>query len=327
MIEVRRVRISWFSQHLQWVIAVLIFLLLPWLIPLSFVHLLSEVFIYAIFATALNLVLGYGGMISFGHACFFGIGAYTVALILTKTTVPMPLALLAAPIFSAIAAFIIGFFAVKAVRLYFALLTLAFSQLVWVIIFKWYDFTRGDDGIIGVIPPGFISSETNWYYFCFLLMALSLIILWRIVNSPFGKVLQAIRDNVERTEFTGVNVFRHRLIAFIISAFFSGLAGGLICLHIRGAFPSFVDWPQSGNVLLMCLLGGMHTFLGPAVGAALIVFLDKITSIFTIYWPLIMGIILVLCVLFFRSGVLGTIQEWQLQTRGTNPRWKNASSD
>jgi branched-chain amino acid transport system permease protein len=192
---------------------------------------------------------------------------------------------------------------------YFAILTLAFGQLIWAIIFKWRSLTGGEDGIIGIPVPAMLSQEVNLYFFILLICVFCVAVLYWIINTPFGRILSAIRENPERTECVGINVDRSRLIAFVVSTFFAGLAGGLYCLLAGGAFPDLVSWGKSGEVLLACVLGGMFTFLGPALGAVGMILLESVvTSFFTERWPLILGAMFILVALGLPQGILGTTQ-------------------
>jgi branched-chain amino acid transport system permease protein len=269
-----------------------------------------EILVLSLFAVSLNLVMGYGGMISFGHAGFYGVGLYLTAGLLKNTTLALPFILLLASTAGAFCGVIVGFLSVRLRAFYFAILTLAFGQLIWAIIFKWYSVTGGEDGIIGIPIPPFLSQEIRLYFFLLIVCAACIGLIYWVVNTPFGKVLSSIRENSERTESVGVNVDWHRLIAFVISTFFSALAGGLYCLLSRSAFPDLVEWGKSGEVLLSCVLGGMYSFVGPILGSAMMIFLHSVvTSFFTERWPLILGGIFVFVSLAVPRGVLGTVQE------------------
>lgn len=281
-------------------------------------YLAIKIMVWALFATSFNLVLGYGGMMSFGHAAFFGTGAYTCALLLVKADCPMVLAFLAAPLAAAMAGLIIGFFSVK-IRgvFYFATITLSFAQLAFIIAFKWRSFTYGDDGIQGIPVPHMISTDITYirYYFFALLVTLACYYaLWKIVRSPFGMMLKSLKENPERAEFIGIKLERYRLIAFVISAFFSGVAGVLYAFMETAIAPDIFFWSMSGEVILMGLLGGMSLFLGPTVGAAIMVLLNTYITAYTEYWGLVLGIVLILIVLFFPKGVGGLVVE-QAQRR------------
>jgi branched-chain amino acid transport system permease protein len=277
------------------------------------VFIATEILIMGLFAVAFNLMLGYTGMVSFGHAAYFGIGGYATGLVLKKAGLSFALGLLAAPALGAFAALIIGYFCIRLTAIYFSMLTLAFAQIVWVISFKWYDFTGGDNGLIRIPFPEFVASYSAFYYFTLTLVAISLAILYRITISPFGQVLQAIRENPERAEFIGVNVKAYELLAFVISGLFSGLAGGLFTILQRGVYPDFIFWTKSAEVILMAILGGIYTFFGPLLGSAILIYLDKLISEYTEYWSVVLGTIFLLLLFFFPGGIMGFFQG-KLQT-------------
>jgi len=189
------------------------------------------------------------------------------------------------------------------------MLQLALGSLIWAIVFRWYSFTGGDNGIHGIPLPSIISSTSGAYYFTLIITAICLIFMYLIVNSPFGSVFQAIRDNPERSEAIGVNVKRHQLIGLMIAGFFAGVAGILFVTVEGSVFPDMMFWTFSLEILIMCLLGGWFTFLGPMLGAAIIVSLRTFVGIYTEYWTLILGIVLMLLIFFLPEGVLGYFVE------------------
>lgn len=293
-----------------WQIAILVVLLiLPPFIPRFYVYVLNLVFVTALLAMSLNLVLGYGGMLQLHHCVFYGVGAYTAALMFTKTPLPMWMGFMAGPLMAAAVGLLIGWFCVRLRGIYFGMLTIALGMLVWAIIYRWYDFTGGDDGIHGIPLPALLSSINGSYYFALIITAICLIVLYLIVKSPFGSILQAIRDNPERSEAVGINTGRHRLAAFVIASFFGGIAGVLFVTLERSISPSLLFWDVSAEVLIMCILGGMFTFSGPVLGATMVVLLRIFVGIYTEYWTLILGIILLLLVIFLPEGVMGYFQE------------------
>jgi branched-chain amino acid transport system permease protein len=301
------------------VLAALPFVLEKGLSP-YYLYLAIKINVWALFAVSFNLVLGYAGMMSFGHAAFYGAGAYTCALILAKTSCPMPLAFVAAPVLAACVGLIIGYFSVKIKGIfYFAVLTLSFAQLLYIVVYKWRSFTHGDDGIQGIPVPSWISTDVtfvSYYFFTLIISLVCVYILWRIVESPFGLMLRTLRENPQRSTFIGMNVQRYRLVAFVISAFFSGVAGALFALLETSVSPDLLFWSNSGEVILMGLLGGMHIFLGPALGAAIMVLLNSFITLYTGYWQFFLGITLISIVLFFPEGVAGLIHERYAARRG-----------
>jgi branched-chain amino acid transport system permease protein len=281
---------------------------LPGLIPINWVHLVIEILIMALFASSLNLLLGYGGEVVFGQAAFYGAGAYACALIILKTSLPFPIAFIAAPFVAGLLGIIFGWFCVRLTRIYFSMLSFAFGELIFAIIFKWYSFTGGDDGLIDIPIPSMLRSVYHYYYFVLILFIICMTVLWLIVNAPFGKTLQAIRENPERVEFIGVNVRYYKLIAFTIGAVFSGLGGALFCCFNQSAFPVYASSVKGLEAVMMCILGGMYTFLGPTVGAGVVIGMEKIILARTEYWPIWMGGALLGCVLFLRGGIVGFLQ-------------------
>ena len=287
-----------------------------------YTFLANDVVIWALFATSLNLLVGYTGLVSFGHAAYFGIGAYTTGLLMKKLAVPFLLAFPAAGLFAAACAALFGFFCVRLTKIYFAMLTLAFAQIVWAICFKWNEVTGGEQGMPEIPYPDFGWLEgagsavpliggwrtSEYFYFTTLvLVGLSMWALRRIVGSPFGRMLETIRENPERAEFIGVNVRRYELAAFVLAGGFAGLAGGLFGIFNRGVFPDFAFWTKSSEVLIMTLLGGMGTFYGPALGAAVLLWLNQQIVSYTEYWPFILGTILVVLLFLFPGGIAGAL--------------------
>jgi branched-chain amino acid transport system permease protein len=293
-----------------WLAIALIFLFaLPSFFSLGHTSLVVEMLILAVAACGLNLIMGYAGMVSFGPAGLYAVGAYTTALLIVKANVPFGLAIMAGPVAAAIIGFLVGWFCVRLTHVYFALLTLAFSQIIHTIIFQWYSFTGGDNGIVGIRVPDYIASINHYYYFTLALTIVCLALMWMIGNSSFGKTLQAIRENPERAEFIGIHVRIYQLAAFVLSSFFLGAAGSLFCGFNRNVFPVYAHWIKGADIIVVCLLGGMYKFLGPFLGSILYITLDKVTVSFTEYWPLVLGLIIVLLVLFLRGGIAGFFTE------------------
>jgi branched-chain amino acid transport system permease protein len=312
------------SRKWIWGVIVGIFLVgLPFvlerMVSQYYLYLTIKIIVWALYAMSFNLVLGYGGMMSFGHAAFYGVGAYCCALLLVKTSCPMPVAFAAAPFAAAIVGVVIGYFSVKIKgAFYLAVLTLSFAQLLYIVAFKWRSFTFGDDGIQGIPVPALISTDEtyiNYYFFALIVTLICIYILWRIVKSPFGLMLKTLRENPQRSTFIGMKVQRYRLIAFVISAFFSGIAGALFAFLETSISPDVLFWTTSGEVILMGLLGGMHVFLGPALGATIMVLLNTFITSYTEYWGFFLGSTLILIVLFFPEGVAGVIHRTFIRTK------------
>jgi len=296
-------------------------LLVPALGSRFYTFVANDVIIWALFATSLNVLVGYTGLVSFGHAAYFGVGAYVTGILMKKLAVPFVLAWPAAGIFGAACALVFGFFCVRLTRIYFAMLTLAFAQIVWAICFKWNELTGGEQGMPEIPYPDFGWLERlgasvpllGWrtaeyfYFLTVVLVAASLWVLHRIVTSPFGRMLTTIRENAARAEFIGVNVRRYELAAFMLAGAFAGLAGGLFGIFNRGVFPDFAYWTKSSEVLIMTLLGGMGTFLGPSIGALVLILLNQQIVSYTEYWPLVLGTVLVVLLFGFPGGIAGAV--------------------
>jgi branched-chain amino acid transport system permease protein len=300
----------------------LLFLLLvvPLLVPKFYTYILSVIFVTALLAMSLNLVAGHGGLYQFHHGVFYGVGAYTTGLMLAKTSLPWWMALSAGPFSAALAGAVIGAICVRLNKLYFGMLQISLGSLVWAIAFRWYDLTGGDDGIHGIPVPDFLASLTNAYYFTLIVLALCLIVLHRILKSPFGTTLQAIRDNPERCAAVGIHVRRHQWVAIVIATFFAGIAGVLFVVVEGSVFPDLLFWVMSLEIFIMCLLGGWFTFAGPMLGAAIIVSLRTFVGTYTEYWTLILGTILILLIFFLPDGIMGYNLLAKLRSRGAGTR-------
>jgi len=292
------------------------FAIFPHIFPIvgGYTYLAVEVLIWSIFATGFNIVLGYTGLPSFGHGAIFGIGAYALGNVILHVTEQMWIGLLAAIVAGAIFGGIMGFFVTKKRGIYFSLLTIAFAQMFWFIAWKWRSLTGGEDGIAGIDRqpielPGLFSINLditiNFYYFVYVIFVLAVITVWIIVHSPFGRVIQAIRYNEKRVSCLGYNIIMYKWVAFVISAAFSGLAGGLYALLRHAAFTEIMHWSQSGNVLLMVILGGgLVSFFGPVVGTIVFLFLRDLISTYTSNWYLIYGLMIMFTVIFIPEGIL-----------------------
>ena len=285
--------------------ALLVLALVPLALPRFYVYMAAIILIYGLFATSLNLVLGFGGIYQFHHAVFYGLGAYGCALVITKSGLSPWLGFVVGPLVSAFVGLIMGVICIRLSKLYFGMLQISLGSLVWAIVYRWYSFTGGDDGIHGIAVPDLISSGRGSYYFTLIVTAACFYIMHRIIDSSFGSVLQGIRDNPVRSEMVGVNVRRHQLLALVIASFFAGVAGSLFVAVDTSVFPDMLFWTLSMETVIMCLLGGWLTFMGPLLGAALIVALRTFVSTYTVYWALVLGILMVLVIFFLPEGVLG----------------------
>ncbi|MGC2415519.1 MAG: branched-chain amino acid ABC transporter permease [Stellaceae bacterium] len=317
-------------RRVPWTLIVfLVLATVPWLGSRYNVFLAEQIIIDALFAVSLNLLLGTTGLVSFGHVAYFGVGAYVCGILMKTYGVPFTLAFPAAGLGTAAFALVSGYFCVRLIKLYFAMLTLAFSQIVWAICYKWNDVTGGDQGLpeipyphldwISAIPGlGDLSIGDRFYLLSLVLIAVSLAVLHRIVRSPFGRVLTAIRDNPERAAFIGVNVRAYQLAAFVVAGTFAGFAGALYGIFSRGVFADYVFWSKSAEVMIMTILGGMGYFWGPPVGAAALVWLNQEITDYTEYWSFVLGAILLLLLFAFPGGIVGGIDT--LWTRLRNAR-------
>lgn len=292
--------------------AVLVVLaLLPTLFPSKalsdFVIRLSA---FAVFATSLNLLIGYGGMVSFGHGLFYGLGAYSFALLMQKMGTSIPVAFVLTILISGAVAAVIGAICIRLKEIYFSFLTLAFQMLLHSCIIAWTSMTGGDQGLTGGIPrPAFLGIRLDdpyqLYLFCCVVMLASLLVMRHLVQSPFGYTLRMIRDNPRRAGFLGIQVWRIRLLAFVVAGIFGGIGGMLMSLFVSSAYPDFAYWTISGEAVFMILLGGMNVFLGPLAGAGILLLLSDMVTRFTEHYGLVLGIVILFFALGLRKGLLG----------------------
>lgn len=279
----------------------------------------TEILIMSLFALAFNLLFGFTGLLSFGHAAYFSLGAYTTGMILIKVTPSIPLAFLAGFLVATFAAWIIGYLCVRLDEIYFAMLTLAFGMMIHTIIWQWDSLTGGADGLVGIPRPHFLffdlSNNIPYYYFTLIIVVICAAILWLIINSPFGLTLKSIRENHERVEYLGINMRRYRLISFVISGFFCGVAGALFAPFEKAISPGIAFWTKSAEPVFMSLLGGMNIIFAPVAGAAIFMYLKEIISGYTEYWMFPLGAILILIVIFLPGGIFGFIRDKTLGLR------------
>jgi ABC-type branched-subunit amino acid transport system ATPase component/ABC-type branched-subunit amino acid transport system permease subunit len=268
-----------------------------------YIFLGTEALVLALWAISYNLMLGYTGMVSFAHAAYYGVGAYTVALLFQNYHLPVLVGLLLAPVSAAVFGFVTGLIALRAVRLYFSLLTLAISQLLFTIAFNAYGLTGGDNGVHGIQVPDALSDYTTMYYFVGAIVALCLLLLFLLTRSPFGAALAAIRENRERARSIGINVRAYELAVFTISATFAGIAGGLYAIYQQQAFPEMMYWTANAQPVVIALLGGIGAFLGPAVGAFVYTALEnRLSSSFPNQFDVLLGAIVLGVVLAVPGG-------------------------
>jgi len=288
------------------IIGLLLLLLAPFFFYPIF---LMKLLCFALFACAFNLLLGYTGLLSFGHATFFGGAAYFTAYTVKSWGFPPELGILVGVLGAALLGLVMGFFAIRRQGIYFAMITLSLSQMFFFFCLQ-AEFTEGEDGIQSV-PRGHLlgfidlNSSTNMYYFVLAVFLIGLLIIWRFINSPFGMILKSIRENEQRAISLGYSVARYKLGAFVMSAALAGLAGSVKALVFQFATLTDVAWQMSGEVILMTLLGGIGTLIGPVFGAGLVVTLQNYLATSEFPVTIITGVVFMICVLIFRRGIIG----------------------
>jgi branched-chain amino acid transport system permease protein len=289
-------------------------LLLPFVLP--FKSLPAEILIFALGGVAFNILLGYTGLLSFGQAAFFGSGSYLTGLFLIHFGWHPGLVLILAGLIGAAMAAVIGYFSIRQVGIYFVMLTLAFNQLAFFVAFQWKSMTGGDDGLMNVPRPDFpvlpgvaIPLQSNFAFFLFVwvLFIVSFILIRRIIHSSFGRVLLAIRDNPDRARAVGYNIILYKLTAFVISGFFTGLAGGLFALFLKMVPITSIDLLTSTDFIIMTLMGGTGSLYGPVIGAIVTKVASEILSEIWARWLFVLGVIFVSFVLFMRGGIWGLL--------------------
>ncbi|HSR13837.1 MAG TPA: branched-chain amino acid ABC transporter permease [Thermodesulfobacteriota bacterium] len=300
------------SFRIIW-ITLLAFLVLPHVIS---VPLATEILIYGLFALGFNLLLGYTGILSFGHAAYFGLGCYACGMTIRDLGLSVWGGLLCSLIIGALLAALIGAFAIKKRGVYFAMISMAVAQMFYFLALSPLKrYTGGEDGLkyipkLSLSFPFHVDLQSPFplYYFVYFIFGLSILAIWRILNSPFGRLLQAIRENEERTIASGYNVTMAKFISLVFSGLFSGLAGGLFCVYLSYGPLQTLYWLTSGSILLMTILGGMHTFIGPIVGVSTFLFLQNKFSWIMERWQLVVGIMFMALILIFPEGIVGTIK-------------------
>ena len=276
--------------------------------------LIVHIAILGLFATAVNLLIGYTGMVSFGHAMFYATGAYGCALAMRSGQYSVPTAIAVAVAGTALIALVVGIVCIKTREIYFALLTLAIQMMIYNTILSWQTVTGGDQGLTGGFkkPPFLgidLTQPDHAYYFITGVVAVCLFTLRHITRSPFGYALRMIRDNSTRVEFLGMEVRGYRLVAFVIAAAFAGVAGALMALYVTAAYPNFGYWTMSGEAIFVIMLGGLNTFFGPLVGSAIISLLNHFVTAHTKYYGLVLGVIILAYALGLRKGLLDIVVE------------------
>jgi len=311
---------------LAWSAPVLLGLIvLPFVVPPYQTVLLCYGLVLAIAALGFNLLLGYTGLLSFGHSAYFGMGAYAVAFIVKYLKFEsMEAFLLGGILASGAVAALFGLLCVRYTKIFFGILTMALSQVLWSLAFKFFWVTGGSDGLRvptptllgGLVRAGgdkFEFLSHRYYFYVLAIFAICVAVMWIIVHSPFGKALQAIRDNETRAEFVGVQVWHYRWVAFLISGIFTGLAGAL-WVPLNGlTTPDILHWTFSGKMVFFTVLGGFQTFFGPIVGAIIFNYLETYAVGHTVYWQMVLGIVLVVLVLALPAGIVGTVRRFAVR--------------
>jgi branched-chain amino acid transport system permease protein len=289
---------------------------LPWVLDTVRLRMAIEILYFGLFAVSFNLLFGYAGLLSFGHAATFGVGGYTLGLVLKHVDgTPLPAALLAAVAVGALAGLVIGFFCVRLRGTYFALLTLAFSQFLFAVALKWREVTRGDDGLSVSVPdvtlPGGLvlraGQAPHFYWLALTVVLLALAAAWRFTRTPLGQAVVLMRENDERAAFLGYDVFGTKLTVFTFAAALAATAGALFAAFQRLISPAALDLPMSTEVVFMAILGGTGTFLGPFLGAAVYILIQDWLSKTTEHWPFLIGLLFVLMILYAHQGLTGLL--------------------
>jgi branched-chain amino acid transport system permease protein len=275
---------------------------------------------YGLFATSLNLLVGYTGLTSFGHGMFFGLGAYGFGLLMQKTGVSVPVAFLGTLLITLVVATVIGAICVRLKEIYFAFVTLAFQMLIHSTILSWVSLTGGDQGLRGGIPrPAFfgidLSNHLHLYITSCALLVIGLLLMRQIAQSPFGYTLRMIRDNATRASFVGIDVWRAKLTIFVLAALFASVGGMIMALFVSGAYPEFAYWTISGEAIFINMLGGVTTFLGPMVGTVLLLILNDTVTRYTEYHGIVLGIVILFFAIGLRKGLMDFVFEWYAQRR------------
>ena len=300
----------------RWLPLVIVALLAlaPWVLRRHQLSILTDLLIFALLAVSLDLIMGYTGMVSFGHAAWFGVGAYASALLLLHYQVPVPVALLAGVALAALLAWPVGYLSTRATGIYFGMLTLAFAQFLYTVAFKWRSLTGGSDGVAGVPKTTLwwggpaVTSPATLYLLTLATFVLAFVACVGLVRSPFGRALQAIRENERKFSTLGQDPRHFKVLVFVIAACLAGLAGALSAPFRGFASPEAMFWVLSGQALMMVIIGGMGTLVGPAVGAMVFVLLQEILSSYTEHWMLFTGGVFVLIVILVPGGIVGAVR-------------------
>jgi branched-chain amino acid transport system permease protein len=295
-------------ERMAWIVILAVLLVVPFALPAYWLDTLIEILIWTFVAWSFYSIAGTGGMMSFGQAAFFGVGVYAPALLHRYFGTGMGTGLIAAPLCAGLAALIVGWFAVRLSGIYFAMLTLAFAQIIWSVTFQWFEFTNGELGILNLWPAEWARDRRVFYYLTLVICVCGILALRRMVFSPFGASLRAGRDSELRAEATGIDVRRQKWFAFSVAGLFGGMAGALMVYLKGSAFPSYLDISTSFDVFVMALLGGLQSLNGPIVGAGIYQSLKALLQTYVPHWNLIIGAILIALTIFMPRGVSGVVR-------------------
>lgn len=273
-------------------------------LPDYWTQLLTRILIMALFATSLNLQVGYSGMLPLGHSMFLGFGAYSFGLLFIKGGLSLFPAFILSLLICVGASAIIGYLCLRGNAMTFGLLHLGFNLLVSTLIDKWIKLTGGDAGIMGIPRPALFSGTLGFFFFVLVVVGVCYGLMRILMGSPFAKVAAGLRENEERLRFLGISIRKFQLVIFIISGFFAAVSGILLAMLDKGVFPAYITLTRSAEGLMMCLIGGMYSFLGPTVGAAIVVIIGTVTSTYVNQWQGLLGLIIIVCVIGFQGGIL-----------------------
>lgn len=288
--------------------------ILPYVLPVIHVNMIVEITFFSLFALSFSMLFGHGGLLSLGHSAYFGIGAYTVALLVKNDMgLPLLLTIFAGGVVGALGGLLAGFFCVRLKGAYFALLTMAFNQFFFAIALKWRSLTGGDDGIsikkLSLALPGIgpiaMNNVTNVYYFVIIIVIISILLLWYVTMTPFGNSARATKENDERSSFVGYNIFTTKLTLYTICSFFAGIAGSLFAFFQGFVSTSCIDTGMSMQVVFMTFIGGAGSLLGPIIGTGVYLYFTDWVSRITDRWEFILGVLFILLVMYLRTGLVG----------------------
>lgn len=302
------------SRTMDWQfwISVPILIFLPFITPYHAIA--TNILIVGLFATGFNILLGFTGQLSFGHASFYGLGAYGTGLLIARLNAPLWAGMLGGVFAATIGGVVIGYLSLRRSDVYFSLLTLAFSQVLYFLAFQFRSITGGDDGLRGIpvfTPFGIdLGQMLNMYYFSFVFFIAMTYMARIILRSPLGKAMRAVKENEDRAIACGFNTQRVKLISFIISGIYGGLAGALFAINLRYVTVDLLHWAMNGEVIFVCIVGGVGTFFGPIVGSVAFLLLHDYLQVAFTRWEMVVGMILIFFILFFNQGIVGGIENW-----------------